>query len=118
MWTDSIAQEADYELAYSDILGKLRRPPVNFSHENHSDALADAGCGVCHHVPDDQTGQLLYIEGEELSCQDCHLQKKDRAIPALREAFHGSCTKCHRQFIKDNKPKTGPTTCGGCHIKQ
>jgi hypothetical protein len=36
-------------------------------------------------------------------------------IPALREAFHGSCTNCHRNQIKNDHPKSGPTTCGGCH---
>ena len=117
VWTDSIAQEDDYNLAHRDILGKLRRPPVSFSHEIHSDALEDSGCGICHHVQDDKTGQLVYEDGEELSCKECHGRQKDNRKPALREAFHGSCTKCHRQFIKNNKPKTGPTTCGGCHIR-
>ena len=118
VWTHSIAQEADYHLAHEDIFGRLRRPPVSFSHEIHSEVLEDAGCGICHHVQDDKTGRLVYEEGEEVSCKECHGRQKDDRKPALREAFHGSCTMCHRQFIKSNKPKTGPTTCGGCHINQ
>jgi hypothetical protein len=115
---DAIAQEAEYNLAHEDIFGRLRRPPVSFSHEIHSDVLEDAGCGICHHVQDDQTGRLVYEEGEEVSCKECHGRQKEDRKPALREAFHGSCTTCHRRFIKINKPKTGPTTCGGCHIKR
>lgn len=118
VWTHSIAQEADYDLAHEDIFGRLRRPHVGFSHEIHAAKLEDAGCGICHHVQDDKTGRLVYEAGEELSCKECHGRQKEDRKPALREAFHGSCTKCHRQFIKNNKPQTGPTTCGGCHIKR
>jgi hypothetical protein len=85
VWTDSIAQEDDYNLAHRDILGKLRRPPVSFSHEIHSDALEDSGCGICHHVQDDKTGQLVYEDGEELSCKECHGRQKDNRKPALRK---------------------------------
>lgn len=113
----SMAQEVEYILAQQDIFGKLRRPHVNFPHEIHSDMLAEKGCGVCHHVQDDQTGQLIYEEGEEQSCQECHLQQKESHKPALREAYHGSCTVCHRQLKKRSNLKSGPTTCGGCHIK-
>ena len=117
-WTNSIAQEAEYVLAHEDIYGKLRRPAVNFSHEVHSEALDAEGCGICHHSPDEESGKLVYIEGEELSCKECHVQKKENQVPALREAYHGNCTVCHRQLIKAGKPKSGPTTCGGCHVRQ
>ena len=65
-----MAQEDEYNLGYTDVFGELRRPLVNFSHAVHSNSLADAGCGICHHNPDDKTGQLVYIEGEELSCRE------------------------------------------------
>jgi len=116
-WQASMAQEEEYILAHEDVFGKLRRPQVGFSHENHAKSLEDSGCGVCHHTPDDKTGQLVYIEGDERSCKECHgLQKEDRT-PALREAFHGSCTNCHRNQINSDNLKSGPTTCGGCHRK-
>jgi hypothetical protein len=115
--TVSMAQEDEYNLAYADVFGKLRRPLVRFSHAIHSDNLADAGCGICHHNPDNKTGKLVYIEGEELSCKECHEAQKENHKPALREAFHGSCTVCHRDMIQTNKHKTGPTTCGSCHKK-
>ncbi len=118
IWTDSIAQEAEYNLAHMDIFGKLRRPQVSFSHEIHSETLEEEGCEICHHVADDQTGKLVYVEGEELSCKECHGRQKENNQSALREAFHGSCTACHRRLIKNSNPKSGPTTCGACHIKQ
>ena len=117
-WTVSVAQEADYILAHQDIFGKLRRPSVNFSHDIHSETLESDGCGICHHVPDDQSGKLVYVEDEELGCKECHVQLKDNQIPALREAYHGNCTACHRRLIKDGQPQSGPTTCGGCHVKK
>ena len=112
-----MAQEDEYLLAYPDVYGKLRRPSVRFSHEIHSDTLADEGCGVCHHNPDSDTAKLVYIEGEELGCSECHAAQKENDTPALREAFHTNCTGCHRNMIKTSKRTTGPTTCGGCHIK-
>jgi len=115
--TALMAQEDEYNLAYTDVFGKLRRPLVRFSHTIHSDNLSDAGCGICHHNPDNKTGKLVYIEGEELSCRECHDAQKENHKLALREAFHGSCTVCHRDMIKTDKHKTGPTTCGGCHKK-
>ena len=115
--TTPMAQEDEFNLAYTDVFGKLRRPLVRFSHAIHSDNLADTGCGICHHNPDNKTGKLVYIEGEELSCSECHGAQKENHIPALREAFHGSCTLCHRDMIKTDKRKIGPTTCGGCHKK-
>ena len=114
-WQASMAQEADYILAHEDVFGNLRRPEVSFSHEIHAESLEKSGCGVCHHTPDDKTGQLVYSEGDERSCKECHDLQEEADIPALREAFHGSCTDCHRNQIKSGNPKSGPTTCGGCH---
>jgi hypothetical protein len=116
-WQKSMAQEEEYILAHEDVFGKLRRPQVGFSHVNHVDKLEDGGCGQCHHTPDDETGQLAYIEGDEQPCLECHgLQQEDR-IPALREAYHANCTGCHRSLIKSGNLPSGPTTCGGCHPK-
>jgi len=114
---DVFAQADDYILAHEDIFGELRRPPVMFPHELHTDALEDDGCGACHHTQDEESGKLVYEEGEELICWECHGQQEDNQIPPLQRAYHGSCTICHRKLIKQNRPDSGPTTCGGCHVK-
>jgi len=80
--TNSIAQEAEYTLAHEDVFGKLRRPPVEFSHDIHSEALESEGCMVCHHVPDEKSGRLVYVEGEEFSCKECHEQRQKDQSPA------------------------------------
>lgn len=116
VWVSFVqAQEASYRIAYTEIFGKLRRPAIDFNHEAHTDALEDAGCGACHHAPDEKTGALVYVQDEEISCSECHGPKKEGSTPALREAFHGSCTPCHRKMIKKQNAFKGPTTCGECH---
>ena len=114
-WQASLAQEDDYILAHVDVFGKLRRPQVSFAHYSHAKSLEKSGCGVCHHTPDDATGRLVYVKGEETSCKECHDLREEAGIPALREAFHGNCTACHRNQIKSGSLRSGPTTCGGCH---
>ncbi len=116
-WNDSVAQEDSYDLAHADIFGKLRRASVIFAHDIHSDTLAGEGCGICHHGLDQNTGGLIYREGEEVTCKECHAAQQAAGQLALREAYHGSCTAGHRRLIKVNNKKTGPTTCGGCHKK-
>ncbi len=117
-WTASANQEDTYHLANEDVFGKLRRPSVIFPHNIHDDTLADEDCVICHHEQDEDTGKLIYEEGEEQGCAECHGTHKEGSSPALREAFHGSCTVCHRNIIKNNNLKAGPTTCGGCHQKK
>lgn len=108
------AQKDDYRIEHVDTFGKLRRPPVKFGHQAHVDALENKGCGVCHHTPVDAE-KLNYVEGQEDSCLACHGKHKENRIPALREAYHGSCTPCHRNMKKVQTSKSGPTTCGECH---
>ena len=114
----SWAQDDQYILAHEDIFGQLRRAPVLFSHESHESFLEDEGCGACHHSQDEESGQLVYVEGEELSCWECHGRDKENRTPALQRAYHGSCTVCHRASKRQDKTKNAPTTCGECHRKQ
>lgn len=110
------AQEEFYRIEYTEVFGKLRRPAIDFAHETHVIALDKQGCGACHHAPDEETGKLVYIEDEEVTCGECHEKKAVDDTPALREAFHGSCNACHRQMAKQVKNFKGPTTCGECHV--
>ncbi len=109
------AHEETYTLAHRDVFGELRRDPVVFKHRIHEEALDAEGCGVCHHTPDEKTGQLSYVEDDELSCKECHGPEKTADASALREAYHGNCTPCHRTRGKVESSKSGPTTCGECH---
>jgi hypothetical protein len=113
-WQTTMAQEETYILAHEDVFGSLRRPQVDFSHESHTESLEDGGCGLCHHTPDENTGRLAYVEGDERTCKECHGLEKEGTTPALREAYHGNCTGCHRDQIKSGI-QSGPTTCGECH---
>lgn len=110
------AQEERISIDHPDVFTPARRPPVEFPHARHEETLDAQGCGACHHGPDPETGRLVYLDGEEQACKTCHgLDRVDR-MPALREAFHRSCTGCHRKMKAENR-ETGPTTCGECHKK-
>ncbi len=112
------AQEEIYRIEHTDVFGELRRPAIDFAHEDHVVALEEGGCGACHHAPDEETGKLVYVEDEEVSCAECHGKKEEDGSPGLREAFHGSCTACHRNMIKETAGFKGPTTCGECHLPE
>lgn len=113
--TSARAQDEVYRLAHTEIFGELRRPAIVFNHEAHAEALDEPGCGACHHAPDPDTGKLVYVADEEVGCSDCHGTAVQDGAPALREAYHGSCTLCHRRMSKSTQPFKGPTTCGECH---
>jgi Class III cytochrome C family len=110
----AVAQEDTYELAHEDVFGKLQRPPVTFPHDIHMDGLE---CGACHHVYDEDEGALVPVDDPDTGCTECHGAHKEGDQPALREAYHGGCTACHREKARKSE-KTGPTTCGECHKKE
>lgn len=93
-----------------------KRPQSRFDHDLHEQSLEDGGCALCHHVYDEVAEKLVYIEGEEMACSECHFNEKKDDILSFRDANHASCTVCHRTLIKSKKP-SGPTTCGECHQK-
>ena len=99
------------------IFSNTNRPLPDFDHELHEDALEDGGCAKCHHVLDEDTDELVYSEGEETACSDCHFEQAEDDLLAMREANHAICTRCHRDLKKEKK-KAGPTSCGECHKKQ
>ena len=111
------AQEESYELGHEDVFGTLQRPPVDFPHDRHIDALEEEGCGFCHHVFDEDAGVLVPVDDPDTGCTECHGAKKDGDKPALRQAFHGMCTVCHRDVRKAGQASP-PVTCGECHKKR
>ena len=112
-----LAQEDNYVLGHEDVFGKLQRPPVAFPHGLHMDALEAEGCGFCHHTLDEDAGELVPVDDPDTGCTECHGAKKDGDKPALRQAFHGSCTVCHRDVNREGRASP-PVTCGECHKKR
>ena len=110
------AQEEEITLESTDVFVKKQRPVVTFNHETHYDAYPD--CIECHHIYEYSNGEKENVwEGDEQSCSECHkLKKEDKKMP-LMKAFHENCTGCHRKLAKENE-KTGPITCGECHIRK
>ena len=96
----------------SESLGKHERPLVRFTHDEHAEVVE---CITCHHDFDEyynNTGP------QEVKCSECHLAKPgpdDNPVP-LRLAMHTNCKSCHRGMMKRGN-KSGPVTCGACHVK-
>lgn len=95
----------------NESLGKHERPLVRFTHENHSEVIQ---CVTCHHDFDEyfnNTGP------QEVKCSECHMadpKSGDNPVP-LRLAMHTKCKSCHQGMMAGGK-KTGPITCGKCHV--
>ena len=111
-----VLTEQDVHAIHNGVLEVLETTGVTFQHKKHEEKLKDQGCGICHHIGDDKQQKSIPTEDETVSCMDCHQVKKTGHIRALRQAYHGSCNKCHRKMKKEGKT-TGPTTCGECHKK-
>jgi hypothetical protein len=112
----SFAKNDETEKKPLYIFSNKQRPAPAFDHKLHEEAFDDGGCAACHHVLDEEKGKLVYVEEEADACIECHAAQAEEGLPAIREAYHESCTACHRQMIRSEK-KTGPTTCGQCHSK-
>lgn len=85
--------------------GDLERPEVPFLHDAHTRALEkqDKDCTFCH-----------LSENNRLSLKFKRILDSDQK--ALKEVYHGNCISCHREMLA-KKEKTGPVTCGECHVK-
>jgi len=112
--TSLLAEDNNPASAKRAFFSNQKRPVPSFDHDLHEESLGDTGCAMCHHVLDEDKDELVYSEGEETSCTECHFSESSEDVLALKEANHGSCTVCHRNLIKEKK-KAGPTTCGECH---
>jgi len=83
-------------------------------HQKHVDVM-DEDCSACHHVYDENKDELVYVEGEESSCRDCHDGSAGyEDAPAMRTVAHQRCIACHMDY-EDKVDETGPIDCEGCH---
>jgi len=100
------SQDDIYLLNHSDI-GKHQRPLVEFNHKLHAENKLD--CIRCHH---DFDAYLNNRGTEGQTCDSCHKKEIDDDLLSLEDAFHLQCKGCHEAM------KTGPVTCGECHVRK
>jgi hypothetical protein len=86
--------------------GRLERPTVVYRHDLHTEALAkmDKDCSACH----------LKDEKGRLSHKYMRLADVDRNTTML--VYHDNCIACHTETMASGE-KSGPVTCGGCHVR-
>ena len=99
-------KERPIYLSVSDLFKDIERPPVQFYHGKHADALKQKGCNVCH--PADQEGNLVYTYPKV---------RDKKSKKSLMNSYHDDCIGCHKKLAKEGK-KTGPVTCGECHVRE
>ncbi|MGD8439425.1 MAG: cytochrome c3 family protein, partial [Holophagae bacterium] len=93
------------EIDWPTAAGARQRPVVEFNHGLHAETLKDDGCVTCHQIEDD--GFLPSFK----AAADI-----DRREP-LMDAYHDGCTGCHVRRSGEGL-KSGPVTCGECHVKR
>jgi hypothetical protein len=93
-------------LALPESLGDARRPAVEFDHASHTAALENEGCAACHRS--EREGELVF---------DLERSVKREDDEALMNYYHDSCMGCHKRRAGRNQ-RTGPVTCGDCHLEQ
>ena len=99
------------------VYGSSRRPfGLDKSlHYRHVKASKDK-CETCHHIYDEASKKLVYIQGREEPCRDCHRAETEENRSSIRLAAHASCVGCHREIaMKSPEKPVGPRSCGGCH---
>jgi len=91
--------------------------PVVFHYGLHyqHEKATDKKCELCHHIYDEKEKKLIYKQGTESSCRDCHRQSDEGNRNSFRKVAHSDCINCHLEK-KEKKQKGGPTTCEGCHL--
>lgn len=87
-----------------------------YQHYQHEKGL-EKKCELCHHIYSEEEKKLVYKEGTESSCRDCHKEKDEEKKRSYRNVAHSDCINCHMEKEKEGK-KAGPPTCGGCHSEK
>ncbi|WP_051283716.1 sulfate respiration complex hexadecaheme cytochrome HmcA [Desulforegula conservatrix] len=85
--------------------GNLERSGVVFLHDLHTSALqkVDKDCTACH-----------LSDNSKLSLKFKRL--KDTSKNEVMNIYHDNCISCHVE-VAGKGDKSGPTTCGECHVK-
>ena len=76
-------------------------------------------CDACHHSYDETAGKLVYIEGQENPCRDCHGKTSTESAPSFRVSAHTGCISCHQEVhARNTSASVGPWNCAGCHSEE
>jgi hypothetical protein len=89
-------------------------------HYRHVKAAKEK-CDACHHRYDEAKKKLVYVEGKESSCRDCHREETEENRSAFKLAAHEACIDCHREpapGIEVKADSTPPQLCVDCHDLQ
>ncbi len=86
--------------------GKLDRRPVFFLHQKHTEALESQNkdCSTCH-LSENNVRSNKYMRLDNTGPQ------------AVMDIYHDNCIGCHRETAAADQ-KSGPVTCGECHVPQ
>ena len=77
------------------------RGNVPFPHRTHQNVLLD--CNLCHALFPQQAGSIERL-------------KADGKLSG-KQVMNKQCIKCHKAEKRAGN-KTGPTTCGACHVRK
>ncbi|MBU1056169.1 MAG: cytochrome C [Proteobacteria bacterium] len=83
--------------------GRLEKPPVEFLHNAHTEALAKKkmDCTACHLTDNDR----IFLKFKRI---------KDTDRIEVMNIYHKGCISCHGE-MKAAGEKAGPVECDGCH---
>ena len=99
-----LVDPAVVEIDWPAAAGEPQRPVVEFNHGLHAETLKNDGCATCHRIDDDGFHPSFKAAADI-----------DRREP-LMDAYHDGCTSCHLRRAGEGL-KSGPVTCGECHVK-
>jgi hypothetical protein len=83
--------------------GNLEKPPVEFLHDAHTEALAkkNKDCTACH-----------LTDHDRISPKFKRIKDMDRI--EVMNVYHKECISCHGE-LRATREKAGPVECDGCH---
>lgn len=112
---------------------KQKKSAVEFNHSKHF----TYDCRTCHHT---WKGDAKIVNCTTSNCHNLlkapkhptkYLAYTNEGIRYYKYAYHENCIGCHKKIkverdkaegwylaTKKKLPKTGPTTCAGCHPKE
>ena len=97
---------ATVSMEFPAVFGEMQRPPVEFDHRAHTEALGPASCETCHLL--DEQGVLTPRMVSELEIDN----RED-----LIDALHDTCMSCHNERAAEGLT-SGPVTCGESHVRR